>query len=137
MLTWLELASLPLLPDPRRTPRSPIMAINETQSDVLRQLGVSYSQVIDYSSKQYTATLVSPSITCRSFTQTDIGTNWHLGDGNMGLYYHLVCTLLPSSLNIVDAPQSDGEMVFFWQAKRQLRWSPARILFILVRSCVC
>jgi len=115
------------------------MAINETQLDVLRQLGVSYPQLIGYSLEQYTATLVNPvhHITCRPFTQRDIGSNWHLDTDNVGLYYHLVCTLLPSGLNIVDAPQSDGEMAFFWQAKRQLRWSLARILFIVVRPCAC
>jgi len=47
------------LNDPRRTPRSPTMAVEETQSDVLQKLGVSYFQLTDYSSKQFTATLVS------------------------------------------------------------------------------
>ena len=35
------------------------MAVEETQSDVLQKLGVSYFQLTDYSSKQFTATLVS------------------------------------------------------------------------------
>jgi len=30
------------------------------QSDVLQRLGVSYSQLLDYSSKEYVNTLVSP-----------------------------------------------------------------------------
>ena len=34
------------------------MALQETQSNVLLELGVSYPQFIDYSSKQYTAALV-------------------------------------------------------------------------------
>lgn len=35
------------------------MVLEETQSVVLQQLGVSYPQLIDYYSKQYAATLVS------------------------------------------------------------------------------
>lgn len=34
------------------------MALQETQSNALLELGVSYPQLIDYYSKQYTATLV-------------------------------------------------------------------------------
>ena len=36
------------------------MAFEGTQSVVLQQLGVSYPQLVDYYSKQYSATLVSP-----------------------------------------------------------------------------
>ena len=36
------------------------MVLEETQSVVLQQLGVSYPQLVDYYSKQYAATLVSP-----------------------------------------------------------------------------
>lgn len=36
------------------------MAIERTQSDVLQQLGVSHSQLIDYSLNEYAAILVSP-----------------------------------------------------------------------------
>ena len=35
------------------------MALEGKQSGVLQQLGVSYHQILDYSSKEYTATLVS------------------------------------------------------------------------------
>jgi len=38
------------------------MALERTQSAVLQQLGVSYAQLVDYSSKEYIATLVSFSI---------------------------------------------------------------------------
>jgi hypothetical protein len=37
------------------------MPLEGSQSDVLQKLGVTYPQLIDYSSKQYTATLVNPS----------------------------------------------------------------------------
>ena len=36
-----------------------VMALEEAQSDVLKQFGVSYPQLIDYYSKQHAATLVS------------------------------------------------------------------------------
>ena len=36
------------------------MAIEGTQQGVLQQLGVSYPQLIDYTSKQYVSTLVRP-----------------------------------------------------------------------------
>jgi len=72
------------------------MVIEGTQSDVLQQLGVSYFQLIDYSSKQFTATLVSRTPPADlGHTQTDIGSNQHFGDDDMGLYHHLVYTLLP------------------------------------------
>lgn len=35
------------------------MALEGTQSSVLQQLGVSYAQLVDYSLKEYFATLVS------------------------------------------------------------------------------
>jgi hypothetical protein len=36
------------------------MGIEGKQQDVLQRLGISYSQLIDHSSKEYVATLVSP-----------------------------------------------------------------------------
>ena len=74
------------------------MDIERRQSDVLQQLGVSYPQLIDYTSKEYAAILVRFSrMTCRLFTQIDIDTNRPFGDDDLGLYYHFVCTLaLPS-----------------------------------------
>ena len=36
------------------------MALEGTQSGVLQHLGVSYGQLVDYSSKEYLATLVRP-----------------------------------------------------------------------------
>jgi len=50
------------------------MALETTQSGVLQQLGVSYPQLIYYSSKQYTATLVGRTAVLHadhSNTQTD------------------------------------------------------------------
>ena len=38
-----------------------VMALEGAQSDVLKHFGVSYPQLIDYYSKQHTATLVSQS----------------------------------------------------------------------------
>jgi hypothetical protein len=73
---------------------------------------------------------------CRPSTQINIDSNRHFGAVNMGLYYHFVCTLAPSKLNIVNAPQSDGEMILFWQAKKQVRRSVARILFMVVSPCI-
>lgn len=55
----------------------------------------------------------------------------------MGLYYYLVCMLLPSILIVIDISHSDGEMAFFWQAERRIRWSIARILFMLVSPFTC
>lgn len=73
------------------------MALEGMQSDILKQLGVSYPQLIDYYSKQQAATLVSqPRSSSRLFTQIDIGSSLHLGTGDMGLYYHVVCILPPS-----------------------------------------
>jgi len=83
---------------------TPAMALEGTQSDVLKQLGVSYPQLIDYYSKQHAATLVSPAQTCRSHTQIDIGTSLRLGTGNMGLYHYIVSSPPSSWLNIVDTP---------------------------------
>ena len=74
------------------------MAVEATPSDVLQELGVSYPQLIDYTSKAYTATLVGSTIPCRSFTYTDVGSGLRFGFAHMGLYYYLVCTLLPSAL---------------------------------------
>ena len=57
-------------------PRKPTMATEGTQSDVLQRLGVSYSQLIDYSSKEYIAILVSPTHdlrTVHSDRQVQIG----------------------------------------------------------------
>jgi len=45
------------------------MALEGTQSGVLQQLGVSYTQLVDYSSKQYLATLVSSINGLLTFTQ--------------------------------------------------------------------
>lgn len=113
------------------------MALEVTRSDVLQQLGVSYSQLIDYSSEAFTAILVSPTIPCRSFTYADIGSGLRFSFGHMGLYYYLVCILLPFPLVIINISHSDGEMAFFWQAERRSRWSVARILFMLVRPFAC
>lgn len=38
------------------------MTLQATHSDVLEELGVSYPQLIDYSTKAYTATLVGPTV---------------------------------------------------------------------------
>lgn len=108
------------------------MALEVAQSDVLQQLGVSYPQLIDYSSEAYTAILVSPTMPCRLFTYPDIGSGLHFGFDHMGLYYYLVCIRLPFILIVIDVSHSDGEMAFFWQAERRSRWSVARILFMLV-----
>ena len=113
------------------------MAVEATHSDVLQELGVSYPQLIDYTSKAYAATLVGPTMPCRSFAHTDIGSGLHFGFSHMGLYYYLVCILLPSILIIIDVSHSDGEMAFFWQAERRTRWSVARILFMLVSPLTC
>lgn len=78
------------------------MALEGTQSDVLNQLGVSYPQLVDYYTKQQAATFVSPAMTCRQFIQIDVGSILHLGTGNMGLHYHVVCALPSFRLNIVD-----------------------------------
>ena len=40
------------------------MALDGTQPDVLQQLGVSYAQLVDYSSKAYLATLVRSTHDC-------------------------------------------------------------------------
>lgn len=74
--------------------------------------------------------------TWRSFTKTDAGSNWYFGAVNMGLYYYLVCTFLPSKSNIVDTQHSDDEIAHFWQAERRARWSVARVLFMLVSLCI-
>jgi len=61
-------------PQRTRTLRQLVMALETTQSGVLQQLGVSYPQMIDYSSKQYTATLVGRTAGLHadhSNTQTD------------------------------------------------------------------
>jgi len=61
--------SWPAIPsDPRRKPPQLVMAIEAMHSDVLQHLGVSYPQLIDYSSKVYTATLVGPTLVCGPFT---------------------------------------------------------------------
>ena len=48
------------------SPQPLVMALGVTHSDVLQQLGVTYPQLIDYSSEAYTASLVSPTMPCRS-----------------------------------------------------------------------
>jgi hypothetical protein len=78
------------------------MALEGTQSVVLKQLGVSYPQLVDHYSRQYAATLVSPTMTYRSFIQIDLGSSLHLDAGNMGLYHYIVCTLPYARFNIVD-----------------------------------
>jgi len=114
------------------------MALEGTQSKVLKQFGVSYPRLVDYYSTQQAATLVSPAIPCGVFIQVDVGSSLHLGTSNMGLYYHVVRTLSTIRPNIVDTTHyRDSEIAFFWQAKRQLRWSVARILFMLVSFCTC
>jgi hypothetical protein len=74
-------------------------------------------------------------MTRRPFAQIDVGPNLYFGINNMGLYNHLVCPFSHLMLKIMNALHSDGEMAFFWQAKRQLRLSPARVLFMLVSFC--
>jgi hypothetical protein len=68
------------------------------QSVALQQLGVSYPQLVDYSSKQYTATLVGsiddPQAVHDHSDQPDIGSSRHSRAGNMGLYYYIVSSLL-------------------------------------------
>jgi hypothetical protein len=113
------------------------MVLKGAQSSVLQQLGVSYTQLVDYSSKDYISTLVSSINDLLTFTQIDVGSILHPGTGNMELHHHPVCTFERFKLDIVDALQSDGEISFFWQAERQSRWSPVRILFMLVSSCAC
>jgi hypothetical protein len=102
-LNWL--AAFPLLIPVYYDENKSAMALEGTQSDALKQLGVSYPQFVDYYSKQQAAALVSPAITCRAFIQIDVGSSLHLGTGNMGLCYHVVRTLPFFRLNIVDAPQ--------------------------------
>ena len=45
------------------------MALGGTQSGVLQQLEVSYLQVLDYSLKEYAATLVGSALTCKGTVQ--------------------------------------------------------------------
>ena len=117
------------------------MALEGKQSGVLQQLGVSYHQILDYSSKEYTATLVGSThhdLQPYRLTQTKLGPSLHLGNDSMGLYHHLVCTFLPSGLILLKSRTfSDGEISFFWKAERRSRWSVARILFIVVSSSIC
>ena len=70
-----------------------------TQSDILQQLGVSYPELIDYFSKQHTATLVGPTplMACRRFTQIELGSSLCFGTANMELYHYPVCTFCPPS----------------------------------------
>ena len=116
------------------------MAPGGTQSGVLQQLGVSHFQIVDYSSKEYTATLVGSTHDLQAYrsAQTKLGSSLELGNDNMGLHYYLVWTLLPSELILLKPRTfSDGEIAFFWQAERRSRWSVARILFILVSPSIC
>ena len=71
------------------------MVLGDAQSGVLQQLGVSYLQLLDYSSKEYVATLVSSIHDLQIYrsTQTHLDSSLHLGNDSMGLYQHLVCTL--------------------------------------------
>jgi len=113
------------------------MAVEGTQSDVFQQLGFSYFQLTDYSSKQFTATCVRRTPPADlAHAQTDIGSSQHFGVDDMGLYQHLVCTLPPLPEYCSRSAQSDGEMAYFWEARRELRWSIARVLFIVVSSCL-
>jgi len=87
----------------------PLMALEAgTQSDGLKLLGVSYPQFLDYSSKEYIATLVSPDplMTCRhdGSTLTGVGSSLHFDNDNVGLCHHLVCALRPSGPSMADAP---------------------------------
>jgi len=74
-------------------------------------------------------------MTCELFTQIDIDSNRHVGANYVGLYYYIVCTLAPSSPKFVNTPQSDGEIMLFWKAKRHVCWSTACILFMVVSPC--
>ena len=115
------------------------MVLGDPQSGALQQLGVSYLQLLDYSSKEYTATLVGSTHDLQIYrsTQTHIDSSLHLGSDSMGLHYHLVSALLPSGLIVLILHAlSDGEITFFWEAERRSRWSVARILFIVVSSSI-
>jgi hypothetical protein len=110
------------------------------QSGALQQLGVSYPQLFDYSSKEYTATLVGPTHDLQMYhsTQTNVGSSLHPVNNSMGLHHHLVCNSLSSeSVLLMPRALSDGEITFFWEAERRSRWSIARILFILASSSIC
>jgi hypothetical protein len=110
------------------------------QSGALQQLGVSYPQLFDYSSKEYTATLVGPTHDLQMYysTQTNVGSSLHPVNNSMGLYHHLVCTFSPFELMLLMLhTRSEGELAFFWRAERRSRWSVARVLFILVSSPIC
>src|SRR5258706_4073682 len=117
------------------------MALEGKQSGVLQQLGVSHHQILDYSSKEYTATLVGSThhdLQAYRSTQTKLGSSLHVGIDSMGLHHHLVWTFLPSGLILLKSRTfSDGEISFFWNAERRSRWSAARILFIVVSSSIC
>ena len=116
------------------------MAPGGTQSGVLQQLGVSYFQIIDYSSKEYIATLVGSTHDLQAYrsAQTKLGSSLHVGNDSMGLHHHLVWVLISSGLILLKPRMfSDGEIAFFWQAERRSRWSVARILFILVSPSIC
>jgi len=105
------------------------------QPAALQQLGVSYDQLFDYSSKEYIATLVSSAHDLQSYssTQTNVGSILHPDINSMGLHHHLVCTSSPfGPVLLMAGTCSEGEMAFFWRAERRSRWSVARILFILV-----
>lgn len=60
-------------PHTPNAPRQPIMPLEGMHSDELQQLGVSYTQLIDYSSMQYAATLVSPSRGLQTVQYSDRG----------------------------------------------------------------
>lgn len=81
------------------------MALEGTQSSALQQLGVSYAQLVDYSLKEYIATLVSSTNDLLTLIQIDIGSILHSGTGNMELHHHPVCALKRFKLNIVDSLQ--------------------------------
>ena len=85
------------------------MALEGKQSGVLQQLGVSYHQILDYSSTEYTATLVGSThhnLQAYRLTQTKLASSLHLGDDNMGLYHHPVWTFLPSGLILLSPARS-------------------------------
>lgn len=78
-----------------------------------------------------------PVIACRLLAQTVVGSDFLFDANNLGLCHHLVCTPLSSRQKTVDNPNSEDEIRIFWQAERRSRWSIARILFMMVGSCIC
>jgi len=65
-LTELEVSAFPLVPVLIQYYQQ-IMSLERTQSGVLQRLGVSHSQLVDYSSNQYAATLVGLTLGLQTF----------------------------------------------------------------------